>query len=316
MSITVSIILFIVGLGLVMYSAEKLVEGVVGISIGFGVSAFLISTIFIGFDPENLAVGAVGAYESSSGIALGSVIGATMVAVALSFGITALIAPMKFEKAPTQILSIPVLGIALFWLLSLDGMLSRIDGVILFAGYFVAVMYLLQLEKKGVDIEAEGEVGEALEELEEEGHNKWKSLIIFIVSLIAIVIGSELLVSSSKSIIASFGLTETVFGMTILSFLISIEELARELPAAMKGRPEISFGNVSGSVMAFFLFNAGIMAMVRPVTVDAMSLRFYIPMSFASTAVVSAFMATKKVGRLAGAVFVILYIIFLIVSYL
>lgn len=316
MSTAVSIILFIIGLGLVMYSAEKLVEGVVGISIGFGVSAFLISTIFIGFDPENLAVGAVGNFENSSGIALGSVIGATMVAIALSFGITALIAPMRFEKTPVQILNIPVIGVALFWFLSFDGLLTRIDGVILFAGYVVAVIYLILLERRGIDIKAEGEVGEALEELEDVENNRWRSLIIFIVSLAAIIIGSELLVSSSRSIISSLGLTETVFGMTILAFLISIEELARELPAAMKGRAEISFGNVAGSTMAFFLFNAGIIAMVRPVTVDDMSLKFYIPLAFVTTAVVSGFMATKKVGRLAGAVFVALYLIFLIGSFI
>lgn len=315
MSMAVSIILFIVGLGLVLYSAEKLVDGVVGISAGFGVSAFLISTIFIGFDPENLAVGAVGSFENSSGIALGSVIGATMVAVALSFGITALIAPMRFEKAPTQILSVPVLSVALFWLLSFDGILSRIDGIILFAGYIVSVIYLLWLERRGIDIEVESEVGKALEELEEEGQNKRRPIVIFIVSLIAIVLGSELLVSSSKSIITSLGLTETVFGMTLLAFLISIEELARELPAAMKGRPEISFGNVAGSTMAFFLFNAGIIAMVKPVTVDAMSLKFYIPVTFLTMAVISGFMASKNVGRIAGTVFIALYAVFLIGSF-
>lgn len=65
-----SIVLFAVGLGLVIYFAEKLVKGAVGASIGFGISAFLISVIFIGFDPENLAVGAVGTFEGVAGIAL------------------------------------------------------------------------------------------------------------------------------------------------------------------------------------------------------------------------------------------------------
>jgi Ca2+/Na+ antiporter len=51
----------------------------------------------------------------------------------------------------------------------------------------------------------------------------------------------------------------------VLAFLVSIEELARELPAALKGKPEISYGNVSGSILAFFLFNAGIIALVHPV---------------------------------------------------
>lgn len=67
-----------------------------------------------------------------------------------------------------------------------------------------------------------------------------------------------MLVKGSGTIISRLGISDTIFGMTILAFLVSIEELAREPPAAMKGRPEISFWNVVGSILAFFLFNAGI----------------------------------------------------------
>lgn len=98
MNPAVSLALFVVGLGLVICFAERLVKGTVGMSVSFGVSTFLISVIFIGFDPENLAVGAVASYEGVAGIALGSIIGAAMVAIAFAFGITAMLAPMRFEK--------------------------------------------------------------------------------------------------------------------------------------------------------------------------------------------------------------------------
>jgi cation:H+ antiporter len=84
MSLIVSVALFVVGLGLIFSFAEKLVKGAVGTSVSFGISTFLISVLFIGFDPENLAVGAVGSFEGVAGIALGSVIGAAMVAIALA----------------------------------------------------------------------------------------------------------------------------------------------------------------------------------------------------------------------------------------
>lgn len=309
-----SILLFIIGIALVVYFAEKLVKGTVGISLGFGISTFIISVIFIGFDPENLAVGAVGSYEGASGIALGSIIGATMVAIALAFGLTALIAPMKFEKAPKQILIIPVLAVLLLGVLGLDGQLSRIDGVVLLLGFVLSIIYLIRLSKKGLDIQPTGEVAETLEGAEK--LNKWKSLGIFILSLAGVVLGSELLVRSSQSIIAKMGLSETVFGMTILAFLISIEELARELPAAIKGRPEISYGNVIGSILAFFLFNSGIIALVKPITVDAETLKYYLPICLVTTIIVSIFMSTKKVSRLAGAVLVFLYVAFAAVGFI
>ncbi len=314
MNLTISMTLFILGLGLVIYFAEKLVKGVVGTSLGFGISAFLISVIFIGFDPENLAVGAVGSFEGVAGIALGSIIGATMVAIAFAFGITALFVPMKFKQVPKQILIVPILAVALLGILSIDGQLTRIDGIILLISFILSVFYLLLLSKKGLDIKPTGEVAETLEEAE--SLNKWKAFGLLIISIIAIIVGSEMLVISSKTIIARFGFSDTVFGMTILAFLISIEELARELPAAIKGRPEISFGNVVGSILAFFLFNAGIITLVKPVTVDAQVFRFYLPLCFITTVIVCFFMMTKKIPRWAGGILVLLYIIFVISGYI
>jgi len=313
MNTIVSIALFVAGLGLVIYFAEKLVKGAVGTSLGFGVSTFLISVIFIGFDPENLAVGAVGSFEGIAGIALGSIIGAAMVAIALAFGITALFAPMSFEQVPKQILTVPILAVLLLGILSFDGQLSRIDGAVLLLGFVLSVNYLLRLSKRGFDIKPTGEVAETLEEAEE--LSKWKSFGLLLLSLAAIIIGSEMLVAGSETIIVRLGLSDTVFGMTILAFLVSIEELARELPAAMKGRPEISFGNVVGSILAFFLFNAGIIALVSPVTVGTQVLRFYLPICLGTVIVVSLFMMTKKIPRWAGGILVLLYLIFIAGSY-
>ncbi|NLJ50148.1 MAG: hypothetical protein GX428_11285 [Candidatus Atribacteria bacterium] len=193
MNTIISIALFIVGLGLVIYFAEKLVKGVVGTSLGFGISAFLVSVIFIGFDPENLVVGAVGAAEGIAGIALGSIVGAAMVAIALAFGITALFAPMKFEQVPKQVLIVPILAVFLLYVLGFNGQLTRIDGGLLLLGFVLSVVYLFWLGRRGLDIKPTGEVAETLEEAEE--LNKWKSLGLLLLSLAAIIVGSEMLIS-------------------------------------------------------------------------------------------------------------------------
>ncbi|MGR8981762.1 MAG: sodium:calcium antiporter, partial [Gammaproteobacteria bacterium] len=242
MNMTLSIMLFVIGLWLIIYFAEKLVKGAVGTSLSFGISTFLISVIFIGFDPENLALGTVASFEGVAGIALGSIIGAAMVAIALAFGITALIAPMEFSQAPKQVLAVPILAVLLLGVLSVDGRLSRIDGAVLLLGFVLSILFLLRLSKRGLDIRPTGEIAETLEEAEE--LSKWKSFGLLILSLAAIIVGSEMLIAGSEIIIARLGLSDTVFGMTILALLVSIEELARELPAALKGRPELSFGNV------------------------------------------------------------------------
>jgi cation:H+ antiporter len=132
----------------------------------------------------------------------------------------------------------------------------------------------------------------------------------------AIVMGSELLVRGAQALLTRLQISDLPFGMTILAFLVSIEELERELPAARQGRPDISFGNVLGSILAFFLFNAGIIALIRPVPVDRMVLTFYLPIALITTAVVSGIMLTKRVSRGAGGLLIMLYLVFVVGGWL
>lgn len=314
MSIGWAVVLFVVGLALVLFFAEQLVESTVGTAAGFGISAFLISVVFIGFDPENLAVGAAGSYEQTAGIALGAILGAAMVAIALAFGLTALIVPLRFERAPRSILIVPVAAAGLFGALCLDGILTRLDGAVLLGGYAASVGFLAWQAQAGVDV-APTETVAAMMEEEFEERGRWVMLGWFVFSLVAIVAGSELLVTASETLIPALGLSDTTFGMTILALLVSIEEVARELPAALKGRPDITFGNVLGSVLAFFLFNAGIIALVRPVPVSDTVLQFFLPVGLATVVFISAVMLSRSVPRWAGAMLVLLYLLFVAGGY-
>ena len=308
MDIIFALVLGGLGLGLVIFFAEQLVKGVIGTSMGFGLSAFLLSVIFIGFDPDNLAVGVAASAEQVSGIAIGSILGAAMVAIGFAFGLSAVVAPMTFAQVPPQIVGVQMLSVILFAVLSLDGELSRVDGVILLAAFVLAVFYLLRLGRRGLDIKPSGEVGHRLQKGNIPG--KWLSIGIFVLSLVAIAFGSEMLVKGVQTLLTRFHIADLPFGMTILAFVVSIEELERELPAARQGRPDISFGNVSGSIFAFFLCNAGIIALVRPVPVDRAVLTFYLPVTFITAAVVSGLMLTKCVPRWAGGLLILLYGIF------
>ena len=308
MSLFTGAVLFGLGLGLVLFFAERLVDSTIGVSHRLGVSTFLISVVFIGFDPENLAVGAVASYEATAGIALGTIVGAAMVALALAFGITALIVPLDFERAPRRILVLPVGAVALVTLLALDGMLSRIDGAILLVGYVGAVALLLRWERQDIHVapteavETEVEVGEEAGLI---GSVGW-----FVASLAGIVGGSELLVRGARPLIAALGWTETTFGMTLLALLVSVEEVARELPAALKGRPDISYGNVLGSALAFFGFNAGVIALVRPVPVDPVTQHFYLPVCAGTVLLIALLMWRRRVPRWGGGLLLLAYGVF------
>jgi cation:H+ antiporter len=302
-----------VGLVLVLLFAERLVRGVGGLATGLGLSAFLLSVVLLGFDPENLAVGVAGAHEGASGLALGSIVGAAMVAIALAFGITALIVPMRFETAPPAVLGVPVAAVLLLAALAWDGELSRVDGLVLLVSYAATIGYLWWLSRRGIDIEAHSEVAEEAEEAR--GAGTGRSAVLLVVSLAGVAVGGELLVLGSSHLIGRLGLSETVVGMTVLALAVSIEELARELPAALKGHAEISYGNVAGSAVGFFLLNAGLIALVAPLDVDAPTRAFYLPFAIGTVVLVSALLGTKRVGRPAGAILVLLYAAFAIGGY-
>jgi cation:H+ antiporter len=98
--------------------------------------------------------------------------------------------------------------------------------------------------------------------------------------------------------------------MTILALLVSVEEIARELPAALPGRPEISHGNVVGSILAFFCFNAGVVALVRPLAMPPEVRRFYLPVCFVAVAITTTAMLAGKIPRWTGATLLLVYLFF------
>lgn len=301
------------GLGVVILSAEQIVKGAVGAAVGFGLSTFLISVIFIGFDPDNLSVGVAAAASESPGIAKGAIIGGAMVATTFAYGVSALLAPMRFAPMPRSILAVPVLALVLFGALGWDGRLSRVDGALLLAAYAATVGWLVWLGRQGKGVEPGGEAAEVLGKAPTLG--RWKSAALLVAGLVGIAIGTELLIANAKDLIAAFGLSETFVGMTVIAFLVSVEELAREMPAARKGRPEISFGNVLGSALAMFLFNGGAIALTRPLPITGDVRSFYLPYALVSMVVVTGFMLASRVPRWAGALLVLLYVGFVAGSY-
>ena len=313
MAIILSILLLIAGLIIMIFSAEKLVKGIINVSFGFGISAYAITAVFIGFDPENMAAGSAGAAQGLHGIAIGSVLGAVMIPSALAFGITALLVKLKYKKVSKTIVLLPIAAALLLFLVSLDGLISRFDAVVLLLGFIFLVCCIFRLAKKGEDIKPRGEVKESLEEKK---MNKWKALMIMILSIIGIVVGSEMLVEGAKPIMNYFGLSDTLFGMTIIAFLISIEELAKQIPAAIKGRSDISYGNMSGSIFHFLLLNAAVIALVNPIIISKEMLYFYFPIIFLTMITISFLMLKKNIPRFSGIILILFYVIFVLKGYL
>lgn len=308
MDLTIDLLAGLVGLLLIVGAAERLVAAAVGTALALRMTPFVVAAVFIGFDPENLAVGASAATRGSDGIAIGTILGATMVAIALALGLTAILTPVDVEPAPWSLLALPSAAVAGFAAAVADGELGRADGALLVAAYAAAVVALVRLGRRGVTIEPHGEAAEAIED----PPTNVRALLLLAGSLAVLVAGSELLVGAARDLVDVAGWSETTAGLSVVALAVSIEELARELPAARRGHAELTVGNVTGSILAFVLLNAGLIALVHPIEISEDVRTVQLPIVAATVLVVLGLLRRGGLRRRAGLVLVALYAGFLL----
>jgi cation:H+ antiporter len=232
-----------------------------------------------------------------------------MVATAFAIGLTAIIKPVEFGLSRKRVLLIAPVAVLVAWLLFLDGTLSRIDGVVLLAMFVGLVAYLIWEAKQGLVIR--GEAHEAMEEVQWEHHGKIFYVGLVIATLVGLVIGAELAVWGTRRILEVSGISGTLFGMTVVAFAVSVEELARTLIPALKGHSEIAVGNVIGSAAYFFTFNAGLITLVAPLLMESQVRWNYYPFALASAVLISILGLKGHIGRAGGALLLGLYLAFI-----
>jgi len=194
--------------------------------------------------------------------------------------------------------------------LSLDGQLSRVDGVLLLASYPLMLYALTRFARHGLDVRPVGELADRQEAPAD--HGRLAAVAVLVAALAGITLGSAALVYGVRHIVTELDLSQTAVGMTLLAAAVSIEELARTVPAAMRGHPEISVGNLVGSVLAFLLCNAGAIALVRPLGLDTASRYFYLPYTAVTVLVICALLLRRGLARWAGLAMILGYAGFVI----
>ena len=261
-----TILLLLVGLGLVVLGADWLVEGASSIARKAGVSEFVIGLTIVGFGtscPE-LVVSLTGALEGNADIAVGNVIGSNIFNVLFILGLTALIRPVSMTAANRND-DIPMtLTITMFFLafglshmllgVGVNG-LSRVEGAILLAAF---ASYLIHCFRKGRS--AKQEVAE--------GKQRHPALAVGMVvaGLAGLVYGGNLFVDSATELARQLGVSDKFIAVTVLAGGTSLPELATSLVAALKGRDQLALGNILGSNVFNILLILGGSALITPLS--------------------------------------------------
>jgi cation:H+ antiporter len=256
----------IVGFALLVWSADRFVEGSSATAKHFGMSPLLIGMLIVGFGtsaPE-MVVSAIAASEGNPALALGNAYGSNIVNIALILGITAIVTPIAVHSKIVKKELPLLLGLILFaGLLLLDRTLSLIDGLILLGGFFTLVGWSIYtaLKSKGDILEEEIE-----NELEEHPMPLNRAIFWLIAGLVLLIGSSKILVWGAVDIAHSLGVSDLIIGLTIVALGTSLPELAASVIAAKKGEHDIAIGNVVGSNMFNLLAVVGIATVIAPIS--------------------------------------------------
>lgn len=268
---------FVFGLIALIWSADKFVDGAASVATSMGMSRLLVGMVIVGFGtsaPEML-VSALAAYEGSPGLALGNVFGSNIANIALILGLTILIRPIKVDRlVMTRELPILLVASLLCLFLLWDGFVSRLDAGILAGAFLLFMGYSIFNGMRGAEqqefaAETIEKVIEEKEEKDEEEHAMPRNKAFFwvIVGLGALMASSRLLVWASVNLAQSFGVSDVIIGLTIVSIGTSLPELASAIAATRKNEHELVLGNIIGSNFFNTLAVIAIAGAIHPVEV-------------------------------------------------
>ncbi|OHV11167.1 calcium/sodium antiporter [Kushneria phosphatilytica] len=253
------------GLALLVWSADRFVDGAASTARYFGMPPLLIGMVIIGFGtsaPE-MVVSALAASQGNPGLALGNAYGSNITNIALILGVTALISPIAVQSNVLRrelplLIAATLLAAWQLW----DGVLSRLDAVILLCLFGVLMAWTLY---QGLH-QKDDVLGHEMDQtLPTSGNSLRNSIFRLIIGLLLLIVSSRVLVWGAVDIAHSLGVSDLIVGLTIVAIGTSLPELASSIIAARKGEHDIALGNVLGSNLFNTLAVVGIAGVIQPI---------------------------------------------------
>jgi len=310
------ILLVLGGIGALYFGAEYLVRGAARIARQFGVAPIVIglTVVSLGTSAPELTVSLIAALGGRPDVAVGNVLGSNLANIGLVLGLTALLRPLAVHAQIVR-REIPVMfafTLIAFPLL-FDGIVTRGDGVILFA---LLVAYLIFLLKASGDETPEvvGEFEEFVGPRTESAQSTPARAILVALGMVlaggvGLVIGGTSIVEGATTIAEAFGVPDLLIGMSAIAIGTSLPELATSIVAALKGEADIAVGNVVGSNIFNLGAVLGLTSIVHPITVDPSILTVHYPVVVLLSLLLLPFARTRMtIGRTEGGFLFVLYI--------
>ncbi|GAA4548321.1 sodium:proton exchanger [Pseudonocardia xishanensis] len=334
-----SILLFVVGAAVLVYSAEKLIVYLVGAAAGLHVSVFLLAIVFTGIEFDDVAFGVVLNVEDLGEVALGTVFGTAVAMTGIVLALTVLVAPTRVDIPRSYVLLFAVspLVVVPFVLIS---PLTPVHGVILVLLFVAFIGYVAHRELRSTTpvfrnaeilehIGAGGGTGDNTAEPTDEPAFRvtapfvkdrplpgWSFVGFAVLALVGVLAGAVLMSSGTEGIVEGYEIGATVFGATIATLVLTIEDIVLSVEPTRRGAPEIGVGNVLGSVVFGVTAKLGIILLVGgTVVVDDDVLTWHLPVLVGMTALSALLIWRGRLRRWHGVLLLALYVVYWVVSF-
>ncbi len=306
---TTTLIFFALGFAGLIAGGELLVRGAARLAAAISIPPLIIGLTVVAFGtsaPE-LAVMTRAAFGGQPGLVVGNVVGSNIANVLLILGLSALAAALVAPKRLIQIETPLMIVVSLALLaLALDGKISRVDGLILFAGFLAHLLFMIR-EQRGALQVAQDEAAKELRAMKE----LLKNGMLVLGGLALLVIAGDWLVKGAVAMARALGVSELIIGLTIIAVGTSLPEMATSIIAGLRGARDIAVGNIIGSNIFNILAGMGLTAIIAPngIEVSQAALRFDIPvMIAAAVACLPIFYIGHRISRWEGGLFFGYYI--------
>ncbi|PHR63450.1 MAG: calcium/sodium antiporter [Idiomarina sp.] len=303
----------IVGLALLVWSADRFVDGAAATANHFGMPALLIGMVIIGFGtsaPE-MVVSALASAQGNPGLALGNAYGSNITNIALILGITALLAPIAVASQVLKREAPILIAITLLaaWPL-VDGVVTSLEAWILLAIFASYLGWSIYQGMTGSDDTLSGDFDQ---EIKESTMPIGRAITWLVIGLILLIISSRILVWGAVDIATALGVSDLVIGLTVVAVGTSLPELASAIAAVRKNEHDLALGNVIGSNMFNTLAVVGIAGAITPISLEPLVLsRDWLMMTVLTfMLLIFAFRPNSRpnrINRIHGGIFVACYV--------
>lgn len=250
-------VVLIAGMLLLVKGADYFVDGSASVAKILKVPSLIIglTIVALGTSLPEASVSITASIAGNNELALSNIIGSNIFNTLVVVGCSAMIAPFIMDRdIIKRDLIINLIVSVSLCLFIFDGILGRMDGILLLIGL---VTFMMVLIRSVMRYDVEEEIGESF--------SISKSIILIVIGVVAIILGGNFVVNGASDIARQWGMSETLIGLTIVSIGTSLPELVTSVVAARKGESSLSLGNAIGSNILNVLFILGISGTLTPI---------------------------------------------------